>query len=225
MNTEIAPVTEDVPADVEAPQVDGDEETESDPTSEDGEYEFIDEVESEDEPDMDDGDETDNDGPEGGEPAEEEVAEALDEEVPVESEEELVPVLAEADQPKQETKTAYEWNEMGNTYLKASLYDRAIEAFQKAISLAPDFGWAFSNLGVAYHRQSQYEQAIELYLHSLDLFPGKEEQAITWNRLGNAYRRINAHEEAMAAYRKADELSKNVSTLVSRTRMILLGNA
>jgi len=225
VNAEPAPVAEDLSVEVEAPQTAGDEEVQADQTSVDDQNEPVNEIEPEDEPDTEDGDETDDDGPDGGETFEEEVAESLDEEVPVEAEEELVPVLAQAEKPEDETKTAYEWNEMGNTYLKANLYERAIQAFQKAINLAPEFGWAYSNLGVAYHRQGQYEKAIRLYTHSLDLFHGKEEQAITWNRLGNAYRRINAHEDAMAAYRKADGLSKNVSTLVSRTRMILLGNA
>ena len=121
-------------------------------------------------------------------------------------------------------KSAYEWSEMGNLYLKAGSYNDAIAAYRKAIELAPEFGWAYSNLALAYYRQGQYKEAVLLYRKSIDLFRTKEEKAVSWNRLGNAYRRSNDHQSAMKAYRTADKLSMNSSSLLSRTRLVLMNN-
>lgn len=121
-------------------------------------------------------------------------------------------------------KSAFEWNEMGNLYLKAGSYENAIAAYKNAIELAPEFGWAYSNLALAYYRQGRYEDAVSLYQKSIELLRSKEEKAVSWNRLGNAYRRIEDHHSAIEAYRTADQLSMDVSSLLSRARLVLLNN-
>ena len=54
-------------------------------------------------------------------------------------------------------KNAYEWNELGNIYLKIGSNDKAVEAFNKAIKLDPYFGWAYSNLALAYNHSKKFQ--------------------------------------------------------------------
>ncbi len=124
-----------------------------------------------------------------------------------------------------EPKDAYDWNELGNIHLKAGACDRAIAAYIKAVETAPDFGWPYSNLGLAYSHKGKYAEAIPLYRKSIELLKSKKEKAIAWNRMGDAYRRLNDHEHAVAAYKKAVELDSGTGSLLKRVRLSLLGNA
>jgi len=98
------------------------------------------------------------------------------------------------------------WNELGNLYYLAGSYDQAIHAYNKAIQLKSDFGKPYSNLALVFTKQAKYEQAIQLYKKSLDLLTDATEQAITWDRLGNAYRNRKEYQEAVFAYQYADDL-------------------
>src|SRR5688572_21481731 len=101
------------------------------------------------------------------------------------------------------------WNELGNTYFKAGAYDEAIDAYNKAIGLNPKFGWSYSNLALAYTRKGRLSEAIPLYQKSIELLGDKADKAISWNRLGDAYRQLNEYDNAAAAYETADGLSPN----------------
>lgn len=103
------------------------------------------------------------------------------------------------------------WNELGNLYYLAGSYDQAIQAYNKAIHLKSDFGKPYSNLALVFAKQSKHEQAIQLYKKSLELLTDVTEQAITWDRLGNAYRHKKEYQEAVFAYQYADEL-RSVTT-------------
>jgi tetratricopeptide (TPR) repeat protein len=98
------------------------------------------------------------------------------------------------------------WNELGNLYFKLGALDEAIAVYEKAIEEAPNFGWPYSNLGLVYSRQGNYAQAIPLYCRSIELMKKDKDKAISWNRLGDAYRRLNDPRSAMVAYQKAVEL-------------------
>ena len=103
------------------------------------------------------------------------------------------------------------WNELGNLYYLAGSYDQAIHAYNKAIQLKNDFGKPYSNLALVFTKQAKYEQAIKLYKRSLELLTDVTEQAITWDRLGNAYRHKKEYPEAVFAYQYADDL-RSVTT-------------
>ncbi len=98
------------------------------------------------------------------------------------------------------------WNELGNLYFKIGALEEAIAVYEKAIEEAPSFGWPYSNLGLVYSRQGKYSQAIPLFCMSIELFKRDKDKAISWNRLGDAYRRLNDPNSAMIAYQKAVEL-------------------
>jgi tetratricopeptide (TPR) repeat protein len=123
-----------------------------------------------------------------------------------------------------DTKNAHVWNELGNIYLNAGTYDDAIASYSKAIELDRHFAWPYSNLALAYVQKGRFAEAILLYQRGIELFTSDRDKAITWNRLGNVYRRINDYSNAIASYQTADELDPENATLSLRSSFGLLGN-
>lgn len=127
-------------------------------------------------------------------------------------------------QIEMDTKNAHVWNELGNVYFNSSAFDDAIVAYSKAIELDRWFAWPYSNLALAYVQKRRFVEAILLYQRSIELFSSDKDKAISWNRLGNVYRRLNDYENAIAAYQRADALDPDNSTLSLQSRFSLLGN-
>ena len=127
-------------------------------------------------------------------------------------------------QIEMDTKNAHVWNELGNVYFNTSAFDDAIVAYSKAIELDRWFAWPYSNLALAYVQKRRFVEAILLYQRSIELFATDKDKAISWNRLGNVYRRLNDYENAIAAYQRADALDPDNSTLSLQSRFSLLGN-
>jgi tetratricopeptide (TPR) repeat protein len=123
-----------------------------------------------------------------------------------------------------DTKNAHVWNELGNIYLNAGAYDDSIASYSKAIELDRHFAWPYSNLALAYVQKGRFAEAILLYQRGIELFTSDKDKAITWNRLGNVYRRINDYSNAISAYQTADELDPENATLSLRSSFGLLGN-
>jgi tetratricopeptide (TPR) repeat protein len=123
-----------------------------------------------------------------------------------------------------DTKNAHVWNELGNVYLNAGSYDDAIASYGKALELDRHFAWPYSNLALAYVQKGRFAEAILLYQRGIELFTSDKDKAVTWNRLGNVYRRMNDYDNAIAAYQTADELDPENATLSLRSNFGLLGN-
>lgn len=103
-------------------------------------------------------------------------------------------------------KSAEIWDELGNTYFKAGVLDKAAEAYGKAIEQKSSAGWSFGNLASIYVQQGKFADAIELYQESLELLKNPKDQAVIWGRLGNIHHHLNEHGKAIQAYQKADEI-------------------
>ncbi len=123
-----------------------------------------------------------------------------------------------------DTKNAHVWNELGNVYFDTGAYEEAITAYTKAIELDIRFAWPYSNLALAYVQKEKYEEAVLLYQRSIELFETDKDKAVTFNRLGNVYRRMNDYDNAIASYQRADELDPNNATRSLRSRFSLLGS-
>ena len=103
------------------------------------------------------------------------------------------------------------WNEFGNIYLKMELYDEAISVLLKSIELNPDSGWTYSNLAYSYYKKGECGRAISLYRIGIPLLDNPAYLAITWNRLGDALRALKDVDNAIVAYKKADDMEMNPS--------------
>ena len=116
------------------------------------------------------------------------------------------------------------WIELGNLFFKAASYTEAVDAYTKAVKIDPASGWAHSNLAMSLVFQGKYEAAVPVYLKSIDLFNNNKDKAVSWNRLGNVYRRMNDSTNAKKAYQNAVKCSDEKASLLTRTRFSLLGN-
>ena len=90
----------------------------------------------------------------------------------------------------------------------------AIEDFDRAIRIDPEFAMAYSNRGYAYLNKEQYDRAVVDCTKAINLNPG---DAVAYLNRGTAYRLQGNTAEATAELEKAISLSEN-------TRLIKLAN-
>ncbi|MBN1302786.1 MAG: tetratricopeptide repeat protein [Anaerolineales bacterium] len=126
--------------------------------------------------------------------------------------------------PQMRAPGSKELNELGHFYFEAGEYEKARLTFINAIELDPGNGWSYSNLALVHSLMDNLQEAITLYKKSLDLLKNDQEKAITWFRLGNAYRQNNDYRRAAAAYRQADELDPENALSLKRSNFELLSN-
>lgn len=122
------------------------------------------------------------------------------------------------------SQNAQVWLELGNLFFKAASYAEAVKAYTKATQIDPSSGWAHSNLAMSLVFQGRNRDAVPVYLKSIELFSNNRDKAVSWNRLGNVYRRLNELENAKKAYENGASLSDEKTSLLTRTRFSLLGN-
>jgi tetratricopeptide (TPR) repeat protein len=123
-----------------------------------------------------------------------------------------------------DTKNAHVWNELGNVYFTAGSFDDAIAAYSKAIELDTQFAWPYTNLASTYVKKERFQEAILLYQRSIELFSNENDKAVTWNRMGDVYRRLDDYENAIAAYQRADDLDPGNTAITNQTKFSLLGS-
>ncbi len=103
--------------------------------------------------------------------------------------------------------TAVEWYYMAVALRDGGKYTdpkKAIEYFNNAIKLQPDYAAAYNSRGVAYGRDlGQYQRAIEDYNKVIRLKP---DYAPAYNNRGNAYGKLGRHQRAIEDYSKAIRL-------------------
>jgi tetratricopeptide (TPR) repeat protein len=65
-------------------------------------------------------------------------------------------------------------NNLGMVYCRQGLFQDAIEQFNKAIALNPEYGEAYNNLGVAYAGRGKFNEAIAQWQKALEFYPGSQ---------------------------------------------------
>ena len=100
------------------------------------------------------------------------------------------------------------WNELGNIYARSNAYGEAVEAYQKAIALNPEFGWSYCNLAMVYAFQGRTDEAVTLLKKSIDLLWTEKDKSVAWNRIGDILRQAGQYPGAIEAYQNADRLNQ-----------------
>src|SRR5690349_24778400 len=67
-----------------------------------------------------------------------------------------------------------EYFKLGNDYYAGKLYDKAVEAYEKCVSLNAQYKEAWYNLGIAYSRVQQYRKEIDAYKKAIEVDPRYE---------------------------------------------------
>ncbi len=82
----------------------------------------------------------------------------------------------------------------------------AIQAYQNAISLAPEQIFPWNNLGHLYRKLRQHAEALTAFQKAIEQ---NGTDAVGWNGLGDVYHETGRNDEAVHAYLKAIEFSPN----------------
>jgi tetratricopeptide (TPR) repeat protein len=102
----------------------------------------------------------------------------------------------------------------GTAYANQGAYDQAIQDFDEAIRLNPDFALAFTNRGNAYAAKGAYDRAIQDFDQAVRLKP---DNALALYNRGNAYLRNGAYDRAIQDFDHAIQLAPgSVEALVNR---------
>lgn len=123
----------------------------------------------------------------------------------------------EAEEKKRQWGEAKRLNNAGVMAYHNGQYEKALELFQKAIELNPEFTEGYNNLGLTYTEMSQEEKATEAFKKAIELNPNL---AATYNNLGYAFYRLGSYTEAIEMYQEAIGRSKDNSAAYTN-----LGNA
>lgn len=100
-------------------------------------------------------------------------------------------------------KDATYFFELGNVYSDLSQRDKAIGAYESALTLDPDYVEVIVNLGSMLNEMGKSEEAIAMLERAAKLRP---DESKVWVNLGNAHYSKSAYAEASRCYRKALEV-------------------
>ncbi|MDB9870387.1 tetratricopeptide repeat protein [Alphaproteobacteria bacterium] len=109
------------------------------------------------------------------------------------------------------------WNILGASAAERGMLDEAIEAYNKAISLKPDYADAYYNMGNVLKDQGKLDEAIEAYNKSISLKP---DFVVSYYNMGNILKNQGKLDEAIKAYNKSISLNPDYTDAYSN-----MGNA
>ncbi|NHQ61184.1 tetratricopeptide repeat protein [Chlorobium sp. BLA1] len=101
---------------------------------------------------------------------------------------------------KQIPSSAEAWGYLGFAYLQKGELALAIDAYQRAIQIRPEYAHYWADLGVAYSREGQKTRQIEAYRQAVRI---NANYALGWINLGIAYYQNGDLEKAIDAYEHA----------------------
>ena len=106
---------------------------------------------------------------------------------------------------------AWAFNNRGYAYAGKGEYDRAIEDYDQAILLNPNYAMAYNNRGYAYNDKGDYDRAIDDFDQAIRLDPNLR---LPYYKRGVAYFEKRDYDRAIADFARR---SGSIRTLPSRT--------
>lgn len=83
--------------------------------------------------------------------------------------------------------------------------DEAMQAYERAVALAPEQPFPWNNLGKLYSQVGLYQKALEAFQKAIKF---DSEDAISWNGLGDVYYKLGRNEDAISAYQLGNLFEK-----------------
>jgi tetratricopeptide (TPR) repeat protein len=108
--------------------------------------------------------------------------------------------------------SAEEYYTRGNNALENCFNELAIEYYQKAIDLNPNYAVAYCNMGAAYSDLNNYREAIRCCQKAIDLEPN---YADAYCNMGSAYIPLQDYRKAIQYFQKAIDLNPNLAVAYS----------
>jgi YVTN family beta-propeller protein len=117
-------------------------------------------------------------------------------------------ILSEIDRIEEMRLNDYDsWNKLGTELTRKGLYAEAIQCYDRALQINPDYIEAWLNRGLALYSQGKYEEAIKSYDRTINIDPNNVN---AWLNRGLAlYSQGNKYEEAIKSYDRVIEIDPN----------------
>ena len=97
---------------------------------------------------------------------------------------------------------------LGNAYREKCEYNKALEAYEKALSSAPVFAYAcYNNIGLTYRRTGEYDKGVEAYNEAINL---KDNYGIAYCNRGEAWLHMQEWENAKSDLTTARNIGVNI---------------
>jgi len=94
----------------------------------------------------------------------------------------------------------------GYAYDELGEYQRALQDYDRAIELDPNYAKAYHNRGIAYDELGEYQRALQDYGCAIELDPN---YAKAYHNRGDAYSELGEYQRALQDYDRAIELDPN----------------
>jgi tetratricopeptide (TPR) repeat protein len=111
------------------------------------------------------------------------------------------------------------WFNLGTAYQGIKLYEKAIDAYQYAVSINQKFDYAYRNMGDAYIRLKKYKEAIESLEKVLEF---AMPESLLYEAIGHCYERLGKFAQARLSFKKAAHINPDdvqISLQIARTYM------
>ena len=105
----------------------------------------------------------------------------------------------------QPNHTGYVW-QWAVALDQAQRYQEAVEIYQQAIHIDPNYIYAYSGLGNVYRKLKQHYEAITTFQKAINIDPN---YVYAYYELGNVYRELKEHDEAITAFQQAINIDPN----------------
>lgn len=92
------------------------------------------------------------------------------------------------------------WFNLGITYAKLSLYEKAIESYDFCIAIKEDFSSAYFNKAQCYISQDLHEKALECFNEILTF---DTHDPLVYSYMGECYEKLESYDQAIHFYKKA----------------------
>ncbi|MEK7250170.1 MAG: tetratricopeptide repeat protein [Bacteroidota bacterium] len=92
------------------------------------------------------------------------------------------------------------YNNFGMAQVEKRMYDEALQSFEKALKLRPDYGEAMWNMGIVYNKLGKTEKAIASYKRVIEIQPDYLDSYIN---LGTEYLNKGLVDSAIVTYKRA----------------------
>lgn len=96
------------------------------------------------------------------------------------------------------------WEKLGDVYAGYGVFDKAVEAYERISCACVDLQTVALKKADCLVQGGHAEKAIDIYKTALRSATGESTIVALWKKVGDAYTKLNKHEEAIAAYSYAD---------------------
>lgn len=104
------------------------------------------------------------------------------------------------------SKNAIQLSNQANTFFELQRYQDALEAYEKAVNIRPDYPQAWNGQGRILYELKQYKQALTAYDKAIQIQP---DYLQAWSGRGLVLAKLQRHQEAIASFNKALQLQNN----------------